>query len=312
MNNFEGALQVISQITQPTPEDLLMRVRFLYGLKRYADAQSILAEAERTAGTAYRDEIALLKAAFLSDQKDWRGTIALLSSVLVPQFDTLNNRMVVNYLTQPPTPGTRKLSEEGFFRACSLLALAYARNGDPTSANALLAEMQMQSAMSGNVTVASICTDTTNQLAAIGTVIPGRGGGLLGNRNEQQWSPSTGQGSGSRTPQTPLAQGTDLEKFRRAEQLYRSRNYEGVSQQLEQMLSGFYNQISMPPVYIIHYNIDGAAGKMNAQTFAKACSLLALAKAQLGDFEQANAVLTTFSSRIRMTDPVQENLLRET
>ena len=310
MKNYEGALQTISQIVQPTPEDLLMKVRFLYGLKRYADAQSILAEAERTAGPAYRDEVALLKAAFLSDQKDWRSAITLLETVLVPQFDTENNRMVVNYLTLPPTPGTRKLSEEGFFRACSLLTLAYARNGDPTKATALLVEMQTQSQLSSNPTIATICTDTSSQLAAVGPVVPGRGSGGSG-RNDQQWNPTTGQGSGSRS-QTVLTQATDLEKFRRAEQLYRTRSYEGAAQQLEQMLSGFYNQISTPPLYSIHYNIDGAAGSMNEQTFAKACSLLALSKAQLGDLEQANAIVMSFASRIRMTDPVQENLLRET
>jgi TolA-binding protein len=109
-----------------------------------------------------------------------------------------------------------------------------------------------------------------------------------------------------------LAQGTDLEKFRRAEQLYRTKNYEGASQQLEQILSGFYNQISTPPVYTIHYNIAGTAGTLNEQTFARACSLLAQSKAQLGDFDQASAVVMTFASRIRMSDPVQENLLRET
>jgi TolA-binding protein len=313
LNDFEGALQTLSAIAQPTPEDLLMKVRFLYGLKRIQEAQSILAEAERTAGNAYRDEIALLKAVFLSDQKDWRSTITLLSAVLVPQFDEMNNRMTVNYLSLSAVPGTRKLSEEGFFRACSLLSLAYARNGEPAKAAALLVEMQSQSALSGNPALATICADTSTQLAAIGTVVPGRGGGGGGSfagRNDQQWNP-TAPTTPPRTV-TPLAQGTDLEKFRRAETLYRAKNYEGTSQQLEQMLSGYYNQISTPPLYIIHYNINGATGTMNEQTFAKACSLLALSKAQLGDLEQANAVMMTLSSRIRMADPVQETLLRET
>ena len=310
MNDYEGALQILAQIVQPTPEDLLMKVRCLYGLKKYQEAQSILAEAERTAGTAHRDEIALLKSAFLSDKKDWRSTITLLESVLIPQFDTLSNRMIVNYLTQPPTPGTRKLSEEGFFRACSLLTLAYARNGDSTKAAALLAEMQSQSALSGNVTITTICADTSKQLAAIGTVAPERGnGGLLASRNEQ-WNPNASTAP-MRTV-APLTSGTDVQKFWNANRLYQTKNYEAAAQQLEQILQGYYNQISTPKQYSIFYNIGATSDALDENTFAKACSLLALSRAQLGDLEQADAVLQTLTSRVRMDNPGLQTLLQET
>jgi TolA-binding protein len=103
-----------------------------------------------------------------------------------------------------------------------------------------------------------------------------------------------------------------LAKFWRAEQLYRTRNYEGTAQQLEHLLSGYYNQIVSPKRYSILYHITGAEGTLNETTFARACTLLALARAQLGDFEQADAILTALDSRIRRDDPVQQNLLRET
>jgi len=311
LNDYEGALQTLAQITQPMPDDLLMKVRCLYGLKKMQEAKTVLDEAKRVAGTAHRDEISLLESVFLSDQKDWRGTIALLEQVLVPQYDSFNNRMIINYFSLPLASGIKKLSEEGTFRACSLLALAYANNGDSTKANALLTEMQVQAALSGNVRLTSITTDTANQLAAVSPTTPGRGGsGSFAGRNDQQWNPNS-QGSTSRN-QTIQMSGTHLEQFWNADRLYRAKNYEAAAQQLEQILSGYYNQIAVPPQYIIFYNITGTAGTLDENTFAKACSMLALSKAQLGNLDQANAVLQTFASRIRMTDPVQKNLLQET
>lgn len=313
LNNFEVALQTLSQIVQPTPEDLLLKVRCYYGLKKIQDAKIVLEEVKHVAGTNYRDEIALLESVFLSDQKDWGGTIALLESVLRPQYDAVNKRMSIPYLSTPLVSG-KKLSEENFFRCCSLLAVAYATNRQTEQANALLLEMQGQAALSGNLNLTSICTDTANKLAS---VTPSRGnvGSFAGrgNNNQQQWSPSTGQSSGNRNQnQSVLTTGTDLEKFWRAEQLYRTQNYAGTVQQLEQILFGFYNQISTPKVYIINYNITGAEGSLSEITFVRACSLLTLSKAQLGDVEQASAVLATLASRIRMNDSAQVNLLQET
>jgi len=319
LNDFEGALQTLTQIAQPTPEDMMLKVRCLYGLKRMQEAKTALDDVKRIAGTTYRDEIALLESVFLADQKDWRGAIALLESVLNPQYDAVNNRMVVNYLSTPLVSG-KKLSEEAFFRACSHLAVAYANSQQSDKANALLNEMQGQASLSGNLRLTTICTDTANQLA---NIVPNRGGSGTGNpyanrgnssanrNNQQQWSPSTGQNTGT-SNQTVLTLGTDLEKFWRADLLYRSKNYAGTVQQLEQVFLGYYNQTANPKQYVIFYNITGAAGTLDENTFAKGCALLALSKAQLGDFEQANAVLATLASRIRMNDPVQESLLRET
>ena len=314
LNNFDGALQTISQITQPTPDDMLMKVRFLYGLKRMQEAKTVLDQAKSVAGTLYRDEIVLLESVFLTDQKDWRGVISQLESILSPQYHQNNNRMVVSYLSLPPAAGTKKMSAEAFFRACSLLMEAYANNRQQDRATALLNEMQGQAALSGNVRLTNICAEAATKLANVSPLAPGRsnsGGNVFGSRNDQ-WAPSTAQSVGNRSTLTPLAEGTDVNKYWRAEQMYRMKNYEGAALQLEQILSGFYNQIATPPLYLIHYNITGEDGKMNEQTFARACALLALSKAQLGDFEQATAILTTLGSRISRNDPVQDNLLRET
>ena len=313
LNNFDGALQTLSQIAQATPEDMLLKVRCLYGLNRMQEAKNALDETKRSsAGATYRDEIALLESVFLSNQKDWGGAIALLETVLRPQFDAATSRMSVPYLSTPLASG-KKLSEENFFRACSMLAVAYANNRQSDKANALLTEMQGQASLSGNLNLTAICADTANKLANVGTT-PNRGsGGSYAARSDQQWSPATGQGSGNRNQnQSVLTTGTDLDKFWRADQLYRGKNYDGTILQLEQILSVFYNQSAAPPQYTIFYNITGTTGTLDETTFAKSCSMLALSTAQLGDFEKAHAILATFATRIRHTDSVQKTLLQET
>ena len=167
LNKFEEALQVLARLPQPTPEDMLLQVRCLYGLKRFQEAQSILAVVKQTPGNPYRDEVALLEAVFLYDQQNWAGAVVLLESVLKPQFDPVSNRMTVNYAALPLEMRTKRLSEENFFRTCSLLTLAYAQQGDSAKANALLSEIQMQAALSGNVRLTAIANDTANQMTAI-------------------------------------------------------------------------------------------------------------------------------------------------
>ncbi|MCL2711030.1 MAG: tetratricopeptide repeat protein [Planctomycetaceae bacterium] len=310
LNEFEKGLQVLSQLTNPTPDDRLMQVRFLYGDKRTQEAKNVLDQVKAVAGTAYRDEITLLESVFLFEQRDWNGTIALLQTMLAAEFNMPNEKMVVHYFTLPPAPGAKKLGDEAVFRACSLLTLAYANSGDSARANALLREMQGQSALSGNQRLLKTVTDTETQLASIGPVTPGRPGGSLAGRNDQQWTPG-GQNTGAR-PQNVQTSGTDLERFWNANRLYQVRNFELAAQQLELLLSGVYNQNVTPPRYTIFYNITGATGTMDEVTFARACSLLALARAQLGDVEQANAILMSLGSRIRLNDTVQQDLWQET
>ncbi|MDR0327772.1 MAG: tetratricopeptide repeat protein [Planctomycetaceae bacterium] len=314
LNNFDAALQTLAQISQPTPEDMLLKVRCLYGLNRMQEAKNVLEETKKVTGTTYRDEFALLESVFLTDQKNWQGAITLLESVLTPQYDAATQRMSIPYLSLPLVSG-KKLSEENFFKACSMLAVAYANSRQTEKASALLTEMQGQASLSGNLNLTSICTDTATKLASVGTS-PNRGnsgfasGGA--NQNGQQWSPTTGQSSGNRNQnQSILTTGTDLDKFWRADRLYQAKNYESTVLQLEQILTVFYNQSTVPPQYTIFYNNTGA-GAMDERSFAKACSLLALSTAQLGDMAKANAILMTFASRIRPTDSVQKDLLQET
>ncbi|MDR0520507.1 MAG: tetratricopeptide repeat protein, partial [Planctomycetaceae bacterium] len=329
LNDFDGALQTLTLISPPSTDDKLMKVRMLYGLKKNEEAKTALTDAERTATAAYRDEIALLKSVFLFDQRDWKSTITLLESVLAPQFDAAAGRMTLTYASLP-IAGVNKLGEVAQYRAYSLLTQAYARNGETAKANAMLAEMQKQASGSDKTVLTTICTDTSAQLASIeqggwGTGItrpPGSGGtGHRPNRpsdntahngsNNGQWSPNQPPNNGL-TAFAPITDGTDLDKFWRAMQMYDSKNYAGAAQQLEQILTGYYNQTVTPKQYSIYYNITGAEGKFDDNTFAKACSVLALSKAGLGDMEQAYAVLAAFASRIRMTDTVQKTLLQTT
>ncbi|MDR1963021.1 MAG: tetratricopeptide repeat protein, partial [Planctomycetaceae bacterium] len=79
-----------------------------------------------------------------------------------------------------------------------------------------------------------------------------------------------------------------------------------------QILATQYNQWTTPKQYYINYTVTGAEGTLNEMTLAKACSLLALAKAQSGDLEQANAVFSALASRVNLNDAAQKNLLQET
>ncbi|GHT46018.1 hypothetical protein FACS189454_06480 [Planctomycetales bacterium] len=355
LKDFEGALTVFSQISLPSTDDKLQKVRCLYGLKRTAEAQTALAEAERTAGAAYRDQIALLKSVFLFDQKDYKGTVALLETLVLPQYDGINNRMMFNYPALSQTGGVNKLSDEGFFKACSLLALAYGKNGDTAKANATLSEMQGQAAILGGTKLSTICSDTATQLANIGvrnnnpnvwnsgsrqqnqgntqwtqlgpnpSLNPGYGGNpstnpsfnqgygqFVQNQNNQnrgQWSPSNNPPNINSGVMTT---GTDLDRFWRATQLYDTKNFTAAAAQLEQILMCQYNQLTTPKLYSFFYSITNADGTLNEITFVKAASMLALAKAQLGDMEQANAIFTALSQRVKLTDAVQKQLFQDT
>ncbi|MDR3234661.1 MAG: tetratricopeptide repeat protein [Planctomycetaceae bacterium] len=356
LRDFEGALQVLSQIAAASPDDKLQKARCLYGLNRKSEAQTVLAEAERTAGTAYKDEIALFKSVFLYEQQDYKGTATLLESLVLPQYDAVNNKMMFNYSTLSQSAGIKKLSDEAFFKACSLLALSYAKSGDTAKASAALVEMQGQATLIGGTKLAGICTETASQLAGAGV----RSGGsrdknysarqngtqitgtqpngttqwtpLLPNpglnpnyagtasadtpnsfRNRNQWKPS---GQSSLSPAAGqngvMTSGTDLDRFWRAMQFYEGKNYGAAAAQLEQVLLGQYNPSAVPKQYLIFYNVTGADGTLDEATFTKACSVLVLAKAQLGGVEEANAVLAALTPRIKLTDNIQKQLLQET
>jgi TolA-binding protein len=355
LGDYNGALQLFSRISPLTTDDNLVKIRCLYGLKQTQQAQNLLAEIERTNDLVYRDEIALLKSVFLFEQRNWQQTIFTLETILLPQYNTLTGQVLFNYLTQPSPVGIQKLNDESFMKGCSLLAQAYAKNGDSVRANAIVREMQSQAALLGRSELYTIVTETTNQLAGVSTSTetpknpyhggsswsgrnpagnPSRGqtqtpngqwtpeNNTVGNNttnntigNNGQWNPNNGGGRFTGRQQIPTTQGTDLERFWRASQFYDQKNYSSAAQQLEQILATQYNQLTTPKQYYINYTVTGIEGTLNEQTFVKACSLLALSKAQAGDFEQANAVFSALMSRMSRTnlsDMVQKNLLQET
>ncbi|MDR1142172.1 MAG: tetratricopeptide repeat protein [Planctomycetaceae bacterium] len=346
LGNYNEALQLFSRISSLTTDDNLVKVRCLYGLKQTQQAQNLLAEIERTNDPVYRDEIALLKSVFLFDQRNWQQTIFTLESIILPQYNTLSGQVLFNYLTQPSPPGIQKLDDESFMKACSLLAQAYAKSGDSVKANAIVREMQSQAALLGRAEIYAIVTETTNQLAGVSgsattPQYPSLGGNswsgrnqagnpsrgqtpngqwtsgnnnTISNNNNGQWTLNNGSGGGRFTgrQQSPTTQGTDLDRFWRALQFYDQKNYSVAAQQLEQILATQYNQLTTPKQYYINYAVTGAEGTLNEITFVKACSLLALSKAQLGDSEQANAIFSTLGSRVKLSDTVQKNLFQET
>ncbi|MDR2439601.1 MAG: tetratricopeptide repeat protein [Planctomycetaceae bacterium] len=352
LGNYNEALQLFSQISPLTFDDNLVKVRCLYGLKQIQQAQNLLAEIERANNPVYRDEVALLKSVFLFEQRNWQQTIFTLESFLLPQYNTLTGQVMFNYLTQPPQSGVQKLNDESFMKACSLLAQAYAKNGDSVRANAIVREMQNQAVLLGHSELYAIVTETTNQLAGTtdssktsqnpfpsgswsgrnpagslskGQSSGGRGqwtpngqrgsggqGTQNGSTNTGQWTSNNGSGRFSERQQSPTTQGTDLDRFWRASQFYDQKNYSAAAQQLEQILATQYNQWTTPKQYYINYNVTGAEGTLNEITLVKACSLLALSKAQLGDIEQANAIFSALSTRVRLSDTVQKNLFQET
>ncbi|MDR0610991.1 MAG: tetratricopeptide repeat protein [Planctomycetaceae bacterium] len=345
LGDYNGAIQLLSRITSLNTDDNLIKVRCLYGLKQTQQAQNLLAEIERTNNLVYRDEIALLKSVFLFEQRNWQQTIFTLETILLPLYNTSTGRVLFNYLTQPSPAGIQKLNDESFMKGCSLLAQAYAKSGDSVKANAIVQEMQSQAALLGHSEIYAIVTEASNQLAGIAasTESPRNSypGGSGWGRNNPAGNPSRGQSSngqwtsgnttignttignngqwslnsgGARWErrQTITTQGTDLERFWRASQFFDQKNYTAAAQQLEQILATHYNQLITPKQYYINYAVTGTEGTLNELTFVKACSLLALSKAQLGDIEQANAVFSTLSLRTNLSDMVQKNLLQET
>jgi TolA-binding protein len=210
--------------------------------------------------------------------------------------------------------------------------------------------MQSQAALLGRAEIYAIVTETTNQLAGVSgsattpqypslggnswagrnpAGYPSRGqtpngqwtsgnnnnnNNTISNNNNGQWTSNNGSGGGrfSGRQQSPTTQGTDLDRFWQALRFYDQKNYSAAAQQLEQILATQYNQLITPKQYYINYAVTGAEGTLNEITFVKACSLLALSNAQLGDSEQANAIFSTLGSRVKLSDTVQKNLFQET
>lgn len=352
--DFEGALRIIEQIRNPTIDDTLMRVRCLYGTKQMDQAQSLLKSVEYSAGPAYRDELALLNSVFSMHQNDWNGAIGLLESFLRPTYTTQTGQIRFNYLLTTD----QSLNDEGYFKACSLLAIAYARNGQMDKAQATINEMRGNATTIGNssATLTAIVTETSKYLEKIAndpTYRPGGNGGDQwaggnrpgtgnrpgdngqwngGNNNNgnSQWGtgnnrPGSGSqwgagnnnngtgdqwgGTGTSGGNRP-SQGTDVNRFWQALQLYEQGRYADAVSQFDQLLQVRYDQWTK--LAQINYTATNRDGALNETSLVKAASTLALARARLGQFEQANAVLTAFLPKVQWNDNEQQSILRET
>lgn len=304
LKDYQGAMQIIAQIAQPSVEDTLLRIRCLYGLQQTQEAYNLLLGIERTAGPVYADEIAILKSVFFYDQKNWPGTISTLTPVLQPSFNAQTGKMMFNYASIPTPVGGHKLSDESFLKACALLAMAYAQSGDSERANATLAEMNGTASLIGGTDLQTIVSRTSDRISSI-FAQGNQPNGNQWNNGQNQWGGNQGNQIGQSRPRE-----TDMDKFMQAAQLYTQKNWSGASQILEQLLNVQYNNWSKQ--CNINYNLNGSQGSLNETTFVQACSLLALAKAQQGDFDQAGAVFTAFSGRARPTDSAQQEVVRQT
>lgn len=313
LKDYQGALQIIAQISQPSIEDTLLKVRCLYGMQQTQEAYNLLLGIERTAGPIYADEIAVLKSVFFYDQKNWQGTIDTLTPVLQPSFNVQSGKMMFNYASVPTPVGGHKLSDESFLKACALLAIAYAQNGDSVRANATLSEMNGTASLIGGTDLQTIVSRTSDRLSNIYAQGNQQNGNQWGN-GQNQWGqngqnyPGGNQWNNNNSGNS--SGGTDMEKFMQAAQLYTQKNWSGASQTLEQLLGVQYNNWTKQ--CNINYNINGRQGSLNETTFVQACSLLTLSKAQQGDFDQAGAVFTAFSSRAKSTDSAQQEVVRQT
>ena len=358
LNDFAGALQIVSQIAQPTIDDELLKVRCLYRQRQFQNAMDVLTQIERRAGPEYRDEITLLQSVFYFDQKNWAVTIAKLESILTPVYDDRSGRMTFNYLSRPALSSTaNRLPDDTVLKACALLALTYAKNGQTNEADATIREMQSQATMLGGSELHAIVTETQKYLSNIyaennsngnrpggntgsgqgqwnagnqGNNRPGsrpggntdsgqwnagnQGGGQGGSRpgmnnGQGQWNAGQERPGNNNRPGGTINNGTDLEQFQNALQQFERSNWSAAAQQLDQLLATNYNRYSKQAT--IGYNPTGMEGAMNAVTAAKAGSMLVLSRAQLGDFDQANALLTALASKIQMSDRQQQSLYAE-
>ncbi|MCL2743353.1 MAG: tetratricopeptide repeat protein [Planctomycetaceae bacterium] len=304
-NDFQGTLNILTQIANPNTDDVLLKIRCLYGLKQTQEAQNLLSGIEQTAGAAYRDEIALLKSFFLYDQRNYQEAVSTLSQILLPVFNEQTGKMTFNYTSLPVYAGGQRMSDDSFLKACSLLATAYAQLGDSARSNAVLTEMQGQAALSGRADLMKIVSDTSGQLSNIyaqNANQPFNNGNNNsgGRRNNNQWSNNNNTNNN----------GTETQRFSQAVQMYTQRNWNGAVQILEPLLGVQYNPWTKQCT--INYMVNQQNGALNETTLIQACSVLALAQAQLGNLDYGTAMFAAFSQRANPAVSAQTDVVRQT
>ncbi|MDR2346492.1 MAG: tetratricopeptide repeat protein [Planctomycetaceae bacterium] len=110
----------------------------------------------------------------------------------------------------------------------------------------------------------------------------------------------------------PSTTGTDLDRFWIALREFENQAWNNAALQLDQILkTNYFNQ---PQYVTINYNYSAndSSDKLNAASFAKACSMLVLAYTNLGEINKATAILNAFANKIESSNSTQQNILRET
>ncbi|MDR1924229.1 MAG: tetratricopeptide repeat protein [Planctomycetaceae bacterium] len=116
--------------------------------------------------------------------------------------------------------------------------------------------------------------------------------------------------SGSAVTKPPVTTGSDLERFWVAFDEFGKRAWGNAAAQLDQILNTKY--FAQSKSVTINYNGDGTQGTLDAATFAKACSMLVLARGNLGETEKAAAILTAFANKLSSSNNTQQTVWRET
>lgn len=310
MGDYTAAIQTLNAVAPLTTDDQILKVRALYGNKQVTDAQTQLSNLERTAGPAYADEITLLKSVMLYDQMKYTDVIRALTTMLVPQFDAAG-RMAFGYLSLPTSVGGKKLNEESFLQAGSLLALSYGQTNDSSKANAILNELQDRVMTIGDAKMRETIAMTQRQLnqiyqngsslTSLGPIVPPGSG---------SWSWGTGSSTGSSA--TGIGPQTELDQYRLASTLYDLKNWTATVQTLESLLVTQYSAATKVFSFNYRPNTLNPQGMLDSTTSGRACSLLILSYGQLGDTDKANAALSAFAAMAQPTNLDQQVLVQQT
>ncbi|MDR2644099.1 MAG: tetratricopeptide repeat protein [Planctomycetaceae bacterium] len=108
----------------------------------------------------------------------------------------------------------------------------------------------------------------------------------------------------------PTTTGTDIERFWIAYRKFENHEWIATAAQLDQILQT--NYFEQAKYVTISYVVNNSPDKLDAVTFAKACSMLVLARANLGETDKAAAIMTAFANKLDLSNNTQQNVLRET
>jgi TolA-binding protein len=266
------------------------------------------------------------------------------------QNNSTTNIVHFGYSTTTPQINKHNLSDEVFLHACAYLALAHARLGNKNKADAIVNEMNGNVANTNQAELTKIVNDVYERLKRIYSTKSETtsNNDTLANLNSggnSQWNPNTTPRSRNRnrppafansnlinndnrspnynsnlqntsTNQTitkqPITTGTDIDRFWIAYREFENREWSNAATQLDQVLkTNYFNNTKYITIGYAN-NDNNSSDKLDAATFAKACSMLIIARANLGEVDRASAILTAFANKLDSSNITQQNILRDT